>query len=246
MLGTAFTDVEFQNQFRDDLQLTDDQAAKLRDTGNEFRKELETLFRENGPQMMNKEKREEAIERLRTGFFEKGEAFKEKFRGVLSGKQYDKLQERLFQMSGGLQSGLFSTGFLDTLTLTPEQVKKIQQIQRQVTDEALALLDKIAGASGEERAAIMRQLQGLGEKFSKRIREILTEEQKVRADRLIEDTPDFIWGRLPQNRNRTREWRPGADSWRPGQGVPEELKNKNNEKKQEREHSGRRVPGAQE
>ncbi|MDR1385656.1 MAG: hypothetical protein LBJ67_17680 [Planctomycetaceae bacterium] len=245
-IQAAFTDNEFRNQLRNDLQLTDDQAIKLRDMGDEFRKEMETMFRENIPQMMNKEKRDEVSDRLRTEGFKKGEAFKEKMRGVLNEKQYAQLQERSFQMTGGLQSGLFSTGFLDTLELTPEQVKKIQQLQKQATGEALALLDKIQGASAEERTAIMQQLQGLGEKYSKLIREILTDEQKVRADKLIEDTPDFIWNRLPQNRNRTREWRPGANSWQPGQGVPEGLKNKNSETKPEREHSGRRVPGAQE
>jgi hypothetical protein len=74
--------------------------------------------------------------------------------------------------------------------------------------------------------------------------DILTAEQRVKAEKLVEDTPDYIWSRLPQNRNRTREWRPGANSWQPGQGAPEGG-NPRGETRPTRERTGPTFPGSE-
>ncbi len=230
-----------QGQFRDDMQLTNEQAQKLGEMGGEFRREMQLLFREHGPQMMSEENRDEALEKLRVEGMKLGENLKQKMRGVLSEQQYAKLEERTFQLTGGTQGLLFSVGFGDTLKLTPEQVKKVEGLQRQMTNEIFKLLGKMQGASAEEQAKIRTQIEELVAKYAKMARELLTDEQKVKAEKLEADTPDYIWNRLPQNRGKTREWRPGANSWQPGQGVPEGV-NTNREAKPVRERGKRVFP----
>ena len=242
-MAQLFTNREMQTQFVDDMQLTNEQSAQLGQMGGEFRREMELLFREYGPQIMSEENRMEAIDKLRTRGMKLGEDLKQKMRGVLSEKQYTKLEERTFQLTGGTQGLLFSVGFGDTLKLTPEQVKKVEALQRQLTTEIFQLVGKLQGASGEEQAKIRAQIEELVAKYSKMANDILTDEQKAKAEKLVEDTPDYIWSRLPQNRGRTREWRPGANSWQPGQGVPGP--NPNSETRATRPRGERVFPGSE-
>ena len=220
-MGDLFTNRDMQAQFVDDMQLTSDQAAKLGEFGGELSREMQLLFREYGPQLMSEENRSEALDKLRSEGMKLGENIKQKMRGVLTEKQYTKLEERTFQLTGGTQGLLFSAGFGDTLKLTPEQVKKVETLQRQLTTEIFQLVGRMQGASAEEQANIRTQIEELVAKYTKLANDILTAEQKVKAEKLAADTPEYIASRLPQNRNRSREWRPGANSWQPGQGAPE-------------------------
>ena len=220
-MGELFTNRDMQTQFVDDMKLSNEQASKLGELGGEFRREMELMFREYGPQIMSEENRNEAIDKIRTEGMKLGENLKQKMRGVLTEKQYAKLEERSFQLTGGTQGLLFSVGFGDTLKLTPEQVKKVEALQRQMTTEIFQLVGKLQGASAEEQARIRTQIEELVAKYTKMANDILTAEQKAKAEKLVADTPEYIASRLPQNRNRSREWRPGANSWQPGQGVPE-------------------------
>ena len=240
-----FSNNEMQNQFRDDMQLSDEQAAKLGELGGKFRDEMQQLFRQNGPRMMlSEEARNEALDKIRAEGMKIGDRLKEDMRGVLSKQQYEKLEQRTFQLTGGTQGLLFSAGFGDTLKLSAEQIKKIEGLQRQMTNEIFQLIGKMQGASSEEQAEIRRQLEELVEKYSKLARDILTDEQKTLADKLEEETPDYIWSKIPKNRGKTREWRPGANSWQPGQGVPEGG-NTNREAQPVRERGDRVFPGSE-
>jgi len=219
-MGELFTNRDMQVQFVDDMQLTNEQATKLGELGGEFRREMELMFREYGPQIMSDENRNEAIDKIRTEGLKLGENLKQKMRGVLTENQYTKLEERTFQLTGGTQGLLFSVGLGDTLKLTPEQVKKVENLQRQMTSEILPLIGRLQGASAEEQANIRTQIEELVAKYTKMANDILTAEQKTKVEKLIAETPEYIASRLPQNRNRSREWRPGANSWQPGQGAP--------------------------
>jgi len=220
-MADLFTNREMQSQFVDDMQLTNEQASKLGELGGEFRREMELMFREYGPQMMSEENRNEALDKIRTEGMKLGENLKQKMRGVLTEKQYTKLEDRTFQLTGGTQGLLFSVGFGDTLKLTPEQIKKVEALQRQMTTEIFQLVGRLQGASGEEQARIRTQIEEIVAKYTKMANDILTSEQKAKAEKLVADTPEYIAIRLPQNRNRSREWRPGDRSWQPGQGAPE-------------------------
>ena len=243
-IAQLFSNNEMRAQFADDMQLTNEQSTQLGQLGGEFRREMELMFREYGPQLMSEENRMEAIDKLRTNGMKLGEGLKEKMRGVLSEKQFTKLEERTFQLAGGTQGLLFSVGLGDTLSLTPEQVKKVEALQRQLTTEIFQLVTKMQGASGEEQARIRTQIEELVAKYSKMANDILTDEQKTKVEKLMEETPDYIWSRLPQNRGRTREWRPGANSWQPGQGAPEGG-NPNSEARPVRPRGERTFPGSE-
>jgi len=220
-MGELFTNRDMQAQFVDDMQLSNEQASKLGELGGEFRREMELMFREYGPQIMSEENRGEALDKIRTEGMKLGENLKQKMRGVLTENQYTKLEERTFQLTGGTQGLLFSVGFGDTLKLTPEQIKKVESLQRQMTGEIFQLIGRMQGASAEEQANIRTQIEELVAKYSKMANDILTAEQKAKAEKLIADTPEYIASRrLPQNRNRPADWRPGANSWQPGQGAP--------------------------
>lgn len=221
-MAQLFTDSEMQSQFVDDMQLTNEQSAQLGQLGGEFRREMELLFREYGPQLMSEENRMEAIDKLRTEGVKLGDGLKQKMRDVLSEKQYTKLEERTFQLTGGTQGMLFSVGFADTLNLTPEQVKKVEALQRQMTTEIFQLVGRLQGASAEEQLRIRTQIEEVVAKYAKMAEDILTDAQKAKVKKLVEDTPEYIKTRLRQNRNQQNSpWRPGPGSWQPGEGAPE-------------------------
>ena len=219
-MGELFTNREMQTQFVDDMQLTTDQAVKMGQMGQELSRDMQLLFREYGPQLMSPENRDAALDKLRSEGMKLGESHKEKLRGILTEKQYTKLEERTFQLTGGTQGLLFSAGFGDTLKLTPEQIKKVESLQRQMTTEIFQLVGKLQGASAEEQANIRTQIEELVAKYAKMANDILTTEQKAKAEKLVAETPEYIASRLPQNRNRSQQWRPGPNSWQPGQGAP--------------------------
>lgn len=244
-LAQLFTNNEMQAQFVDDMQLTNEQSAQLGQLGGEFRREMELLFRENLPQMMSEDNRMAAIDKLRTEGMKLGEGLKEKMRGVLSEKQYTKLEERTFQLTGGTQGMLFSVGFADTLSLTPEQVKKVETLQRQMTTEIFQLVGRLQGASAEEQLRIRTQIEEVVAKYAKMAEDVLTDVQKAKAKKLVEDTPEYIKNRLRQNRNQQNgQWRPGPGSWQPGQGAPEGG-NPNSEARPTRERGNRVFPGSE-
>lgn len=243
-IAQLFTNNEMQNQFRDDMQLSDEQASKLGELGGQFRREMEQMFQQHVPKIMAEGTRNEAFDALRTEGMKIGDKLKEQMRGVLTKQQYEKLEQRTFQLTGGTQGLLFSVGFSDTLKLTAEQVQKIESLQRQMTTEIFQSLGKMQGASGEEQANIRQQLEKIVEKYTKLARDVLTDEQKTLADKLEEETPDYIWSRLPKNRGKTREWRPGDKSWQPGQGAPEGG-NANRETRPVRERGDRVFPGSE-
>ena len=80
-------------------------------------------------------------------------------------------------------------------------------------------------------------------RFKRDYEKILTDKQKAKIEELMDDLPDYLWNMLPENRGKERAWRPGANSWKPGDGAPEE--NPNKEARPERVREGRRFPGSE-
>ncbi|MDR1958940.1 MAG: hypothetical protein LBQ54_07845 [Planctomycetaceae bacterium] len=242
LVRTLLTNQDFQQQFAKDLEITDAQVPQLQKVGEEVRSRLETLIRENAPLLASPEDRQEALSRLREEGAKITNDVRQTLNGVLNEKQLNLYHERTFQMSGGLQSILINPAFGTTLDLSEEQLKKVAEIQKKLTEEVFALMDKLRDASPEERTAIMRQLQAFGEKASKMVEAILDDKQKAKVQRLHEEMPDYIWKALPANRNKERPWRPAPDSWKPGEGVPENVTVPREERPAPKT-DGRRFPG---
>ena len=232
---------DFQMQFAQDLQITGDQGRQLAGMAQDVRNRIGDLLRSNGPMMASKDDRDQAFKTIREEGMKITREVEQKLSGILNDKQLQLYHERTFQMSGGLQGILLNPSFGKTLELTEEQLRKVTQIQEQLTKEAFLLMDKLQDATPEERTAIMQQLQALGEKGAKMIEAILDNAQKVKMEKLKEEVPDYIWKSFRGNRNKEREWRPGADSWKPGQGAPVNVDIPREERSTNRQ--GRRFPG---
>ena len=216
-----FVNPEFQKQFAQDLDITDAQGGELLQVGSDVRDKLQNMFRSNASKLASAEHRMEAVKTMREEGLKISAEVEERLGKILNSKQMTVYQERTFQMGGGLQGMLLNPSSGRTLNLTPDQFRQIENIRNKITEEGLVLFDKMKNATPEERAAIVQQLRALGEKGAKMIEAILTDEQKVKALKLTDEMPDYIWKRLPKNRGQERAWRPGADSWKPGQGAPQ-------------------------
>jgi hypothetical protein len=77
-----------------------------------------------------------------------------------------------------------------------------------------------------ERRELEAQIFATGKKLAERLRKHLTAEQLEQEKQLIASRPAFL-PRLPRQMRETQEanneYRPGADSWRPGQEIPVEM-----------------------
>jgi len=242
--GAAWRDLlenpAMQQKFAADLQLTEEQGQQLLRMKDELEVRVREMATKHGPMLMNRDKREAAFSDLQDGVMKISEEANQKLRGILNEKQYGLYNDRAFQMSGGLYGMLVSPSAGQTLNLTPDQVVKIQNIQTKLSREAFALYDKWVSAPPGERGAIMREFQALGEKGTKMIEDILDDTQKGKMQKLNAEMPDYILDAMPNARGgRERAWRPGANSWKPGEGAPQNV----DVPREERGREGRKFPG---
>lgn len=149
------------------------------------------------------------------------------------------------------------TQFLDIMSEANMEINRAaQEIETGFLEEIQALRDQLANAqTKEEREPLVKKLNELNweknrkvneisQKVSKKINEkldkILTDEQKAKKQKLFEQMPDYIWRARLENQDKERPWRPNIDSWRPGQGVPENLDNHPGETRPEKKQDGKK------
>lgn len=138
------------------------------------------------------------------------------------------------------------------LEFTEDQKQRLFQLQRStIIDLAGAGLELEQqypgginqGSSPEAMQALINKIRPILLRFKREYEKILTDKQKAMIEELMDDMPDYLWGMMPENRGKERPWRPGANSWKPGDGAPGE--NPNSEARPERVHEGRRFPGSE-
>jgi len=168
--------------------------------------------------------------------------FQAKISNVLKPEQQTKLREIFFQLTNGLDAPRLDIRMLEILVLTDEQKAKIRQI---LDERGTALRTAMQGfdfrgASQEEREKFRANIEARSKTYSDQIKAVLTAEQKAKAEELIAGAaelreklgippqPQPGQGR-PQGQDRGprqgqqgggSEYRPGTNSWRPGQDVP--------------------------
>ena len=152
-------------------------------------------------------------------------------------------RKTVFQFVGGLDSPFMNSDTIETLNLSKEQREKVKTTFKELEverkgqlEEMLGLMEKQAANGGpgkmtpEERAEFEKKMEALanrtfatGKKLGDALRKHLTEEQLDHAKKLIAERPEFM-GKLPPQMQSEEEgeYRPGADSWKPGQGAPED------------------------
>ena len=141
-------------------------------------------------------------------------------------------------------------------------------------DEQNALFEKLEKAENDEdkkvikaniskvqkqiSASMQERIQKAFDKQKAKLDTLLTAEQKEKLTQIKQDIPDYLKDALAKmtqtktdddpddNAETSAAWRPGINSWVPGQGAPKDLENYPREAPRVREPRGeRRFPGSE-
>ncbi|MDR0520916.1 MAG: hypothetical protein LBH00_03575 [Planctomycetaceae bacterium] len=182
----------------------------------------------------------EELEKFRADFEKRNAERQEKENKVLTAEQQAKLKEVAFQLGGGLGSRWLNEKSLEALNLTADQQAKIKQLVADRDKENREAMGKITdrrNMSQEDREKLRTEGEARGKKFTEQVTAVLTAEQKAKADQLTKDAP-ALREKLGMTRGGNRggegnrgegnrggrggdNYRPGANSWRPGDAAPE-------------------------
>lgn len=236
--GMAVLDEEFRTQ----LGLTEEQTQKMREAFRE-------TFRppQGGPQGgprgggpgdgPRQRPTREQMDQIRADMEKRQDEMQTKIKGILSTEQFEKYRVLSFQTVGGLDSPFLNEKLLDVVNLNDEQKAKIKAIAeerneafRKRMEENPVNWEDLRGMSEEQRRAAFEKRRTEAEEFNKQFREkmtgVLTAEQKEKAEKMTEGAKELREKMESGRRDRRggergegREYRPGNDSWRPGQGA---------------------------
>jgi len=257
----------------DDFDLTQAEimqlGANLSGRMEELRDKFEDRFREPPTLQNYREKVGIAVDEVGpaiTGII------RSELQDFLTADQYQKLETRVLQAHASMMRGLekdensenpevilgnmpvgmmqMAIGPPGFLEFTEDQKQRLFQLQRST------ILDCVgAGLEIQEQfpngndgtpglmEALLKKFRPILLRFKREYEKILTDRQKAMIDELMDDMPDYLWGMMPENRGKERPWRPGANSWKPGDGAPGT--NPNSEARPERTNEGRRFPDSE-
>jgi hypothetical protein len=174
--------------------------------------------------------------------------FVDKINSIVTPEQQSKAKMLVFQATGGLNSPLLGKDTLDILNITGEQREKAEIIieqakaeRKEKVEELMKIIEeqitKNKELSKEEkdelrkkRQTLFNELIAIGKKTGDRLKAFLKKQQQQKAEDLIANAPDFL-PKLPINNNSDSLYIPNADSWKPGQGVPDSEKDKRKNRK---------------
>ncbi|MDR3232523.1 MAG: hypothetical protein LBT46_02435 [Planctomycetaceae bacterium] len=215
-----------------EINLTDEQVAQLKKVSEEFqpprRERGGNRGEQAGPGGANPAppSREE-FEKRRT-------ELQNKINQILKPEQLAKVQVLTFQLGGGLDSPFLGARSLETLNLTEEQKTKIKAIEDQRGEKLRAAFQDARNLSQEEREKRRTEFEASGKEFAQQIKAVLTPEQKTKAEQLTAEAKEVRQklgipeagqrGGQQRGDGERRErggdgYRPGANSWQPGQGA---------------------------
>ena len=174
----------------------------------------------------------------------------EALNNVLAPERKEKVQKLAFQTLGGLDSPIINLHSMEVLNLSEDQKKKMQSVFDEVREERVAqmesmlkMAEKVVAIGGpqnlseEEREKLRKEGDELrdqsfatAKKLADRLRQHLTSEQLELEKQLIASRPAFL-PRLPRQMRQEEAttgddngYTPGANSWRPGQELPLQIK----------------------
>ncbi len=240
MLGAADN-----KELRDELGFSEEQEKNMRAVRDELRWQM--LMK--APQYADRFKKMASGEdpkAIQQDIEKELQAITDKVEKIATPEQKKKAQTVVFQGMGGLNSPLINVDAMSALDLTEEQKKKAQETLDSMEKErlehlaeGLKLFEKAVQLGGpnmspedrqkldEERKALEGRIFSSGQKIGDQLRSFLTEEQREKEKILLANRPKFL-PRLPrQMRGESApDYRPDSDSWRPGQGNPDENKDR--------------------
>ncbi len=222
----------FSEEGRKDIGLSDKQVQDIQNAFRSMRPEPGERF--PGPDATEAE-RKEFMERMGKRF---GETIK-KVEGVMTKEQLEKSRVRSFQAGGGFAGVAMNPFAQSALNLTDDQRAKIGDFQKEMGEKMRKFFEENRPSgppeqmSQEERQAFFGKMQKFNEEnrqeMEGKIKGILTDDQKKQGDKMLSETPEYIKEAIergpggpggPGRGPGRGEYRPGADSWRPGQGAP--------------------------
>lgn len=175
-----------------DLELKEDQVAKVKTLGEEVRKEMEANrgnFNFGEFQNLSEEERNKRIEEMRVKGVENARKLNEKFRPklaeILDAKQQERLRQIGWQVVGS--QALLDAELAKSLDLSDDQKKKLTDVSKEFEDKQRELFrGGPGGGDFQERFAKMRELN---ESRDKALTAVLSKEQTTKYTALL--GPEF-------------------------------------------------------
>ena len=233
MMGGPGIGALFSEEGRKDIGLSDNQVSEIQNAFRDMRpREGQQFPGPNSSQADRENFRKEMEKRM-------GETIG-KIEKVMTKEQLEKARARSFQAGGGFASAGMNPFAQAALGLTDDQKAKIRGFQEENMQKMRKFFEENRPSgppdqmSQEDRQKMFERMRTFGEENQKemesKIKGILTDEQKQKGEKMLGETPDYIKNAIEQGPRgpggrggRGGEgggYRPGADSWRPGQGAP--------------------------
>jgi Spy/CpxP family protein refolding chaperone len=229
MMGGGFGLFLENDQLKKEVNLTEDQVTQLRKVLEESRpprpeRREGGQGREQRPAPPSPEEFEKRIDETQA-----------KLDKILTPEQREKVKVLQFQLSGGLDSPFLGTRSLTVLNLTEEQKMSLKKIEAERNAEMRKAFENIdfRNMSQEDRDKMRAEGEARNKKVGDQIKGILTPEQKEKGEKLTAEGKDLreklglpeLGARGQRGPRGDRggeggggEYRPGRDSWQPGQG----------------------------
>ena len=168
---------------------------------------------------------------------------------ILSKDQIEKLDVMVFQRSGGLNSPMANNESLRALNLNDEQKKMIDSINEKTRAEMGQMFS--AGRnprdmSDDERQAMRDRMEKAREARAAEVKAVLTPEQVSKAEKLMDNVPEYLRMRPGQGGRGGQGGGPGQGgfgNWQPGQGGGATNPNREANRSRQGNGGGRRISG---
>ena len=233
MMGGGGMGALFSEEGRKDIGLSDSQVREIQNAFRDMRPGEGQQFPGPNASQADRDNFRKEMEKRMSETIGKVEK-------VMTKEQLDKARARSFQAGGGFASAGMNPFAQAALGLTDDQKEKIRGFQEENMQKMRKFFEENRPTgppdqmSQEDRQKMFERMRTFGEENQKemesKIKGILTDEQKQKGEKMLGETPDYIKNAIEQGQRgpggrggRGGEgggYRPGADSWRPGQGAP--------------------------
>jgi len=205
-------------QVRKELELVDDQVAKLNQLAEKLRSEMRERF--SGLRDLSPEERRAKMQELGQELRKRNEELEAEVKKILLPHQLTRLEEIRLQLMG--LRALDDPKVAEALGITEEQKAKMQQIREQAREKMRSLFEQMRGMrdlTEEERAAkreeLRKQFQEARQGVEKKILDVLSDEQKETFEKMKGEPFKLD---LEALRGQRRPGPAGGPGRRPGRG----------------------------
>ena len=171
------------------------------------------------------------------------------------------LTEEQLEELAGLQKevltdlvGIDITTRMNNAELYAEQEALFEELNKaENEDEKAVVREKISKVWRQISASMQEPMQKAFDKMKTKLDALLTVEQKAKLAQIKQDVPDYLKNAMAKmtktdaasEAEAPAAWRPGANSWMPGQGAPKDLDKYPREAPRIREPRERKFPGSE-